>query len=56
MSRFRVSDQAQEDLEQIWLYIAQVGNYIIFYRQTEDGIEVVRVLSGYRDLDRLFER
>ena len=31
-----------------------MGNYLIFYRPAEDGIEVVRVLSGYRDLDRLF--
>jgi toxin ParE1/3/4 len=32
-----------------------VGNYIIFYRPIESGIEVERVLSGYRDLDALFE-
>jgi toxin ParE1/3/4 len=32
-----------------------VGRYIIFYRRTEDGIEVVRVLHGARDLPRLFE-
>ncbi|MBD2605714.1 type II toxin-antitoxin system RelE/ParE family toxin [Scytonema hofmannii FACHB-248] len=31
-----------------------VGNYIIFYRSIEDGIEVERVLSGYRDFDALF--
>jgi len=90
-----VTDLAEADLREIWLYVAQdnpdaadrlvarlhdkchvlaqspqigplrnelkaglrtfpVGNYLIFYRPTEDGIEVVRVLSGYRDLDRLF--
>ena len=27
-----------------------VGNYVVFYRPTPDGIEVVRVLSGYLDL------
>lgn len=27
-----------------------IGNYLIFYRLTADGIDVVRVLSGYRDL------
>jgi toxin ParE1/3/4 len=27
-----------------------VGNYVIFYRPLQDGIEIVRVLSGYRDL------
>jgi toxin ParE1/3/4 len=31
-----------------------VGNYIIFYRPVEGGIEVVRVLHGRRDLGALF--
>ena len=31
-----------------------VGNYIIFYRPTEQGISIERILSGYRDLDTLF--
>ena len=31
-----------------------VGNYIIFYRPIEDGVEIVRVLSGARDIDALF--
>ena len=32
-----------------------VGNYVIFYRPTRGGIEVVRVLSGYRDLPGIFK-
>jgi len=32
-----------------------VGNYLIFYRETDFGIEVLRVLSGFRDIPRLFE-
>ena len=32
-----------------------VGNYIIFYRPIDQGIEVVRVLHGARDLPPLFE-
>jgi toxin ParE1/3/4 len=28
--------------------------YIIFYRVNENSIEIVRVVSGYRDLDSLF--
>ncbi len=32
-----------------------VDGYLIFYRLIEDGIEVVRVVSGYRDLDTLFD-
>ena len=31
-----------------------VGAYLIFYRPSPDGIEVARVLSGYRDYPRLF--
>lgn len=32
-----------------------IDSYLIFYRPIEDGIEVVRVVSGYRDLDTLFD-
>ena len=32
-----------------------VGRYVIFYRPVENGIEVVRVLHGARDLPPLFE-
>jgi toxin ParE1/3/4 len=32
-----------------------VGRYVIFYRPMENGIEVVRVLHGARDLPPLFE-
>jgi hypothetical protein len=31
-----------------------VGNYLIFYRPIPDGIEVVRVLPGMRDIDAFF--
>jgi toxin ParE1/3/4 len=31
-----------------------VGNYIIFYRPTEQGIAIERILSGYRDLEVMF--
>ena len=27
-----------------------VGNYVVFYKPLESGIEVVRVLSRYRDI------
>ena len=27
-----------------------VGNYVLFYRPLSAGIELVRVLSGYRDI------
>jgi len=32
-----------------------VGRYIIFYLPIKNGIEVVRVLHGSRDIDSLFE-
>ena len=32
-----------------------VDDYLIFYRQIEEEIEIVRVVSGYRDLDALFD-
>jgi len=87
--------QAEADLDEIWLHIAQddpnsadrfidlieercrllaenplmgrsrpelapglrsfpVGNYIIFYNPIEGGIEIVRVVSGARNIDALF--
>ena len=33
-----------------------VGRYLIFYRPIEDGIEVLRVVHGSRNLRRLFKR
>lgn len=32
-----------------------VGSYVIFYRPLTDGIEVVRVIHGARDVDAIFE-
>jgi len=32
-----------------------VGNYVIFYYPAKDGIEVVRILHGARDIGELFE-
>ena len=96
MNACRVSEAAREDLDAIWLYIAQddpdaadrfiqtlvsrfpmlasmpgmgrlreelspslrsfpVGNYVIFYRPMEGGVEIARVLHGARDLPPLFE-
>lgn len=31
-----------------------VGNYAIIYRPFTQGVEIVRVASGFRDLDALF--
>lgn len=32
-----------------------IEDYIIFYYPRQDGIDVVRIVSGYRDLETLFE-
>jgi toxin ParE1/3/4 len=32
-----------------------VGNYVIYFRPADDGIEVVRVVHGARDTGLLFE-
>ncbi len=33
-----------------------VDDYLIFYIQLEEEIEIARVVSGYRDLDALFDQ
>ena len=30
-------------------------NYLIFYRELPDGVEIVRVLHGARDIQRILE-
>jgi len=35
--------------------IFSVGNYVVFYRPADRGIEVIRVLHGARDYESLFE-
>ncbi len=94
MGRILLTRQAEEDLLEIWSYVADdnpaadddllddidatcakladathsgrlreelaptirsmpVGNYVIFYRPEEDGVVVIRVLHGARDLPGL---
>jgi len=95
MRRVVVSPQAEQDLIDIWLYIAEdqpinadhfldrletqvsklaefvdmgvardelaealksfpVGRYILFYRVTQEGVELVRVLHSSRDVKLIF--
>lgn len=94
MKHFRLSIQAQNDLDDIWFFIAQdnpgaadrfldlllskflllgkqpligrirddvsanlrslvTGNYVIFYRDTPEHIEIIRVLHGARDIENI---
>jgi toxin ParE1/3/4 len=32
-----------------------IDNYIMYYRETDFGIEVIRILSGFRDIPALFK-
>jgi toxin ParE1/3/4 len=36
------------------LRIFSVGNYVIVYRPSAEGVEIVRVVSGYRALEAMF--
>jgi toxin ParE1/3/4 len=31
-----------------------VEDYVVFYYPREDGIDIVRIVSGYRDLESVF--
>lgn len=31
-----------------------VARYVLFYRPIDDGVEIVRVLHGSRDIDSIF--
>ena len=33
-----------------------VGNYVLFYRPAENGIELIRVLHGARNFNRIFRK
>lgn len=96
MSYFKMLRKAEDDLLDIWLYIAEdntqaadrvlrsinekchllsqnsklgparpdiapgmryfvVGSYLVLYREIAEGIEVVRVLHGARNLNALFD-
>ena len=36
------------------LHSFSVGKYVVFYRPTDDGVEVARVIHSARDVDALF--
>jgi len=45
--------RARDELE-VGLRSFPVGRYAIFYLPIPDGVEIVRVLHGARDLDAIF--
>ena len=36
--------------------LKRFSNHLVFYRRVENGIEIIRVLHGARDIKALFER
>ena len=53
MGRFRDFDNPEFRDVRSWP-IKGFENYLIFYRSTPRGIEVIRVLHGARDIDAIF--
>jgi toxin ParE1/3/4 len=48
-------DFARPDLKDVRSWpVTGFRNFLIFYRPLADGIEVIRVVHGARDLDRIF--
>ena len=46
----RLRDELEKDIRSL-----PVGRYVIFYRPLAEGIEIVRVLHGSRDLGAIFD-
>jgi len=47
-----LGESCEELAERVRMII--VGNYVIFYRPVDDGVEIARVIHGARDWRRLF--
>jgi plasmid stabilization system protein ParE len=45
----------REDLGDATLRVWAVRSYLIIYRPEEDPLQIVRILSGYRDIGALFD-
>ena len=52
MSRYLLNVLASRDLSEIADYFE---SYIIFYRILDDGVEILRVLSGRRNFPDFFQ-
>lgn len=54
MAQFPDMGKLREDLA-LHLRCFPVGNYLIFYRSSEDAIDIVRVLHAARDYAAMFD-
>jgi toxin ParE1/3/4 len=52
-TRYEPDDPAYADIR--YFPVSKFRNYLVFYRPLPDGIEVVRVLHGARDIAAIFE-
>ncbi len=55
MGRFRLTEDSQLHNIQQWS-VSGFDNYLIFYAADRNGIDIVRVLHGMRDIDRFLRR
>jgi toxin ParE1/3/4 len=55
LAEFPGLGQPREDLGRS-LRSFPIGDYLLFYRPMKDGIQLVRVLHGRRDLRKLFRK
>lgn len=55
LSRHMHAGEARPDLGRE-IRVSPVGNHLIFYRPLDDGIEIIRVLQGARDIPAVFRR
>lgn len=53
LANFPNMGRNQDDFES-GLQSFPVENYLIFYRAVGEGVEILRVLSGYQDLEAIF--
>jgi antitoxin ParD1/3/4/toxin ParE1/3/4 len=54
VSRYNLTPVAEDDLDDETLRVWPVHSYLIVYRPEQKPIEIVRVVSGFRDLFTLF--
>ena len=50
-TRYQLDDR--DDVEVRYMPISRFRRYVVFYRPRPDGIEVLRVLHGARDIENL---
>lgn len=47
--------QRYEDCADPELRVWPVRHYLVFYRPTPELLQIIRIVSGYRDLEKIFQ-